>query len=56
MGNLLNTIAILFSIIWFIGFIGYAIGGLIHLLLLIATIAIILRVVAKKNKLTIKNY
>jgi hypothetical protein len=45
MGNLLYIIAVILIIAWAIGFIGYSAGGLIHVLLVIAVIAIILRVV-----------
>jgi hypothetical protein len=50
MGNLLYTIAVVLVIIWAIGFLGYNAGGLIHLLLIIAAIAVILRVI-RGNKL-----
>lgn len=49
MGNLLYTIAVILVIFWAIGFIGYNVGGLIHVLLVIAVISIILRVI-KGNK------
>jgi hypothetical protein len=45
MGNLLYIIAVILIICWAIGFLGYAAGGLIHLLLIIAIIAIVLRVI-----------
>jgi len=45
MGNLLYTIAVVLIIIWAIGFFGFAAGGLIHLLLVIAIIAVILKFV-----------
>ena len=45
MGNLLYVIAVLLIIGWAIGFIGYGTGGLIHILLVIALVAIILRVI-----------
>lgn len=45
MGNLLYTIAVILIIFWAIGFIGYNIGGVIHILLVIALIAVILRVI-----------
>ncbi|MDO9553939.1 lmo0937 family membrane protein [Rhodonellum sp.] len=45
MGNLLYIIAVILIIAWAIGFIGYSAGGLIHVLLVIAIIAIILRVI-----------
>ncbi len=45
MGNLLYAIAVIFIIIWAIGFLGYHAGGLIHILLVIALISVILRVI-----------
>ena len=51
MGNLLYTIAVILVIAWAIGFIGYNIGGIIHILLVIALIAVILRIIQGKNPL-----
>jgi hypothetical protein len=46
MGNLLYVIAVVLVIIWAISFLGgYYTGGIIHTLLVIAIIAIILRVI-----------
>ncbi len=46
MGNLLYLIAVILVIIWAISFFGgYASGGIIHVLLVIAIIAILLRVI-----------
>jgi hypothetical protein len=45
MGNLLYVIAVILIIAWAIGFIGYSAGGIIHILLVIALIAVILRVI-----------
>jgi len=45
MGNLLYIIAVILIIAWAIGFIGYSAGGIIHILLVIAVIAIILRLI-----------
>ncbi len=45
MGNLLYVIAVILIIGWAIGFIGYNIGGIIHILLVIALISVILRVI-----------
>lgn len=45
MGSLLYTIAVILIIAWLIGFVGYSAGGLIHVLLVIAVIAIILRLI-----------
>jgi len=45
MGNLLYVIAVILLIAWAIGFVGYGTGGIIHILLVIALIAVILRVI-----------
>lgn len=49
MGNLLYAIAVILIIIWAVGFIGYNSGGLIHILLVVAVIAILLRVIQGKK-------
>jgi hypothetical protein len=49
MGNLLYIIAIILVIGWAIGFIGYNVGGIIHILLVIAIIAVILRIIEGKK-------
>jgi hypothetical protein len=49
MGNLLYAIAVILIIAWAIGFIGFHVGGLIHILLIIAIIAVILRVIQGKK-------
>jgi Family of unknown function (DUF5670) len=45
MGNLLYIIAVLMVIGWLIGFVGYGIGGIIHILLVIAIVVVLLRVI-----------
>ena len=45
MGNLLYIIAVLLIIGWAVGFIGFGTGGIIHVLLVIALIAVILRII-----------
>jgi hypothetical protein len=45
MRNILYLIAVIMVIGWILGFFTYHLGGLIHLLLVIALIAIILRVI-----------
>lgn len=49
MGNLLYTIAVILVIAWFIGLAGFHAGGLIHVLLVIAVVALILRVIQGKR-------
>ncbi len=48
MGNLLYIIAVVLVIVWAIGFFGYAAGGLIHILLVIAIIAFLLKVIRRE--------
>ncbi|CAN5527330.1 hypothetical protein BH10BAC2_BH10BAC2_08540 [soil metagenome] len=45
MSNILYVVAVILVIIWAIGFFGYAAGGIIHILLVIALISIILQVI-----------
>jgi hypothetical protein len=50
MGNLLYLIAVILVIAWLIGFFGgYATGGLIHILLVLAIIAVLLRIISGKR-------
>lgn len=49
MSNILYFIAIILIISWAIGFLGYNAGGLIHILLVIALIAVILRVISGRR-------
>lgn len=45
MSNLLYIVAVVLVILWAIGFIGYQLGGIIHILLAIAAVAILLRLI-----------
>jgi len=45
MGNILYVIAVILLIAWLIGLVGFHAGGLIHVLLVIAIIAIVFRVI-----------
>jgi hypothetical protein len=45
MGNLLYVIAVILVIAWAIGFLGYHAGGIIHVLLVIAIVAVLLKVI-----------
>jgi hypothetical protein len=49
MGNLLYGLAVILLIAWAIGFVGFHVGGIIHVLLVIALIAVILRVIQGKK-------
>ncbi|HTH55190.1 MAG TPA: lmo0937 family membrane protein [Cyclobacteriaceae bacterium] len=50
MGNILYFIAVILVIAWLIGFLGYAAGGLIHLLLVLAVISVILNFIGGRNR------
>jgi hypothetical protein len=45
MGRLLYIIAVILVIAWLIGFIGYNAGALIHILLVLAIIAVLIRII-----------
>ena len=49
MGNLLYVVAVILIIAWAIGFFAYSAGGIINILLVIAVIALLLRVIKGKN-------
>lgn len=45
MGNLLYIIAVILIIAWAIGYLGFHAGGIIHLLLVIAVIAFVVKLI-----------
>ncbi|NVO18870.1 MAG: lmo0937 family membrane protein [Bacteroidetes bacterium] len=45
MGNLLYVLAVILVIAWAVGFFAYSLGSVIHILLVIAIIAIIFRLI-----------
>jgi hypothetical protein len=49
MGNLLYVVAIILIIGWAIGFFAYSAGGIIHILLVIAIIALLFRVISGRK-------
>jgi hypothetical protein len=49
MKDLLYTIAVILIIGWIVGFFAFHVGGLIHILLIIAVIAILLRIIQGKK-------
>jgi hypothetical protein len=51
MGNLLYTIAVILVVAWIIGFFAFSAGSLIHILLVIALIAVLLRVISGRRAL-----
>lgn len=50
MGSILYLVVIILIISWAIGFFAYSAGGIIHLLLVIAAIAFIVRIVSGNKK------
>ena len=51
MGSLLYIIAVILVIAWAVGFFAYSAGSIIHILLVIAVIAIIFRVIQGRRVL-----
>lgn len=54
MGNLLYLVAVVLIIMWLVGLFvpgvaGFGMGGLIHILLVIAVIAILFRIISGRN-------
>ncbi|NJM26605.1 MAG: lmo0937 family membrane protein [Bacteroidia bacterium] len=49
MSNLLYLIAVILIIGWVLGFFVYSVGGLIHILLIIAIIAILFRLISGRS-------
>jgi hypothetical protein len=49
MGNLLYLVVVILVIGWALGFFVYNVGGLIHILLVIAVIAIVFRLISGKG-------
>lgn len=49
MGNLLYLVAVILIIGWIFGALVYSVGGLIHILLVLAVIAIIFKVISGRR-------
>ncbi|HZV68500.1 MAG TPA: lmo0937 family membrane protein [Saprospiraceae bacterium] len=49
MGSLLYLVAVILVILWALGFFVYSAGGIIHILLVIAIVAILLRVISGRK-------
>ncbi|MCP9767050.1 lmo0937 family membrane protein [Lacihabitans sp. LS3-19] len=49
MSNLLYLIAVVLIISWAVGFFAYGAGGLIHVLLVIAIVAVLLRLISGRK-------
>jgi len=51
MRDLLYVVAVVLIIAWAVGFIGFHVGGLIHVLLVIAVIAVLVRIIQGRRVL-----
>lgn len=51
MGNILYFVAVVLVIAWAIGFFAYSFGGLVHILLVIALLAVIFRVIGGRRRI-----
>ncbi|MEO5647349.1 MAG: lmo0937 family membrane protein [Chitinophagaceae bacterium] len=49
MGNILYLIAVILLILWAIGYFGFSVGYVIHILLIFAIIAVLLRIIQGKS-------
>jgi hypothetical protein len=49
MSNLLYIIAVILILGWVIGFVGFHVSGIIHVLLVIAIIAVLLRIIQGRS-------
>ena len=49
MQNLLYTVAIILIILWALGFFVYSAGYLIHILLVIAVVAVLLKIIKARD-------
>ena len=49
MGNLLYTVAVILLILWAIGYLAFNVSALIHILLVIAIIAVLFRFISGKK-------
>jgi hypothetical protein len=50
MRNLLYVIAVVLIVIWAVGFIGYHVGWLIHILLVIAIVSVLLNIIKGSSR------
>jgi hypothetical protein len=51
MGDLLYTVVVILIIGWLIGYFGFHVGGLIHVLLVIAVIVLLVRLIQGRRML-----
>lgn len=51
MNNLLYIVAVVFIVLWAVGFFGYNAGKLIHVLIVIAIVMVLLRIISGRRPL-----
>jgi len=51
MSNLLYYVAVILVILWVIGYAGFHLGGLLHILLVIALVSVVFRVISGRRAL-----
>ncbi|MFM2360263.1 MAG: hypothetical protein RLY16_2256 [Bacteroidota bacterium] len=51
MRDILYTVAVVCIVLWVIGFLGFNLGGLVHILFAIAIIALLLRIIKGNSPL-----
>jgi hypothetical protein len=49
MGNILYGLAVILLIAWALGFLVFHVGGIIHILIVIAIIAVLLRIISGRK-------
>ncbi|MCH8555474.1 MAG: lmo0937 family membrane protein [Schleiferiaceae bacterium] len=49
MGNILYTVAFVLIVLWAIGYFGFDAGQLIHILIVIAVVAVLLRIISGRK-------
>jgi hypothetical protein len=49
MGNFLYILAVILVVAWLVGLVGFNLGGIIHILLVLAIIAILLRIIQGRS-------
>jgi hypothetical protein len=49
MGNLLTAIIVILVVAWAIGFFAFSAGGIIHVLLVVAVIALLIRIISGRR-------
>ena len=51
MGNILYTIAVVLIILWAIGFLGFHLGAIIHLVLVVAVVIFLIQIISGRKSI-----